>query len=53
LSSAGESKAIGVQGAENLQPGELLYQPNFGSQVKLQAIFTPESNVKEVVEATK
>jgi len=53
LTSAGESKAIGVQGAENLGLGELLYKPNFGNEVKLTAIFTPETNVKEVVETVK
>jgi DNA segregation ATPase FtsK/SpoIIIE, S-DNA-T family len=53
LTSAGESKAIGVKGAENLQQGELLYKPNFGDEVKLKAIFTPERNVKEIVEVIK
>jgi DNA segregation ATPase FtsK/SpoIIIE, S-DNA-T family len=53
LTSAGESKAIGVQAAENLGLGQLLYKPNFGNEVKLTAIFTPETNVKEVVEAVK
>ncbi len=53
LSSASESKAIAEEGAENLQPGELLYQPHFGNQVKLKTIFKPDGNVKEVVEAVK
>jgi DNA segregation ATPase FtsK/SpoIIIE-like protein len=53
LSSAGESKAIDVLGAEKLQPGEIIYKPNYGTQVNLKAIFTPEANVKEVVEAVK
>jgi S-DNA-T family DNA segregation ATPase FtsK/SpoIIIE len=51
LSSAGESKAIDVLGGEKLQIGEIIYKPNFGDQVSLKAIFTPERNVKEVVEA--
>jgi hypothetical protein len=42
-----------VSGAEKLEPGEIIYKPNFGNQVKLKAIFTPEVNVKEVVEAVK
>jgi DNA segregation ATPase FtsK/SpoIIIE-like protein len=53
LSSAGESKAIDVSGAEKLQPGEIIYKPNFGEQVSLKSFFTPENNVKEVVEAVK
>jgi DNA segregation ATPase FtsK/SpoIIIE, S-DNA-T family len=53
LSSVGESKAIDVSGAEKLQPGEIIYEPNFGSPLNLKAIFTPEINVKEVVEAVK
>ena len=53
LSSAGESKAIDLSGAEKLQPGEIIYKPNFGDEVKLKAIFTPESNIKEVVGAVK
>ena len=51
LTSAGESRAIDVLGGERLEPGELIYKPNFGSAIKLKAIFTPEVNVKEVVEA--
>jgi len=53
LSSAGESKAIDILGAETLEPGEIIYKPNFGESVKLKSIFTPEENVKEVVEAVK
>jgi DNA segregation ATPase FtsK/SpoIIIE, S-DNA-T family len=53
LSSAGESKAIDVLGAEKLEPGEIIYKPNYGNAVKLKAVFTPEVNVKEVVEAVK
>ena len=53
LSSTGESKAIDVSGAENLQPGEIIYKPNFGRVEKLKAIFTPEANVREVVAAVK
>ena len=53
LSSAGESKAIDVIGAEKLEPGEIIYKPNYGGTVNLKAIFTPEVNVKEVVEAVK
>jgi DNA segregation ATPase FtsK/SpoIIIE-like protein len=53
LSSVGESKAIDVLGAEKLEPGEIIYKPNYGSTAKLKAVFTPEVNVKEVVEAVK
>jgi DNA segregation ATPase FtsK/SpoIIIE, S-DNA-T family len=53
LSSAGESKAIDVSGAEKLQPGEIIYKPNFGSTLNLKMIFTPEQNVKEIIEAVK
>ena len=51
LTSGGESRAIDVSGREKLEPGELIYKPNYGSSLKLQAVFTPEVNVKEVVEA--
>ena len=53
LSSAEESRAIGVSGAEKLGQGEIIYKPNFGTPEKLNAVFTPEVNVKEVVEAVK
>jgi DNA segregation ATPase FtsK/SpoIIIE, S-DNA-T family len=53
MSSAGEAKAIGALGSEKLQPGEIIYQPNYGNTEKLKAVFTPEANVKEVVSATK
>ncbi len=53
VASAGESRAIAVTGAEKLEVGEMLYKPNFGGQVRLKAIFTPEANVKEVVEAVR
>jgi DNA segregation ATPase FtsK/SpoIIIE, S-DNA-T family len=53
MSSAGEARAIEVAGAEKLEPGEIIYKPNFGESRKLKAIFTPETNVKEVVQATK
>jgi DNA segregation ATPase FtsK/SpoIIIE-like protein len=51
MSSAGESKAIEVSGAEKLQPGEIIYKPNYGNVKKLNAIFTPEVHVKEVIKA--
>jgi DNA segregation ATPase FtsK/SpoIIIE-like protein len=53
LTSPGESKAIALSGAEKLESGKLIYKPNFGSQEDLDAIFTPEINVKEVVGAVK
>jgi DNA segregation ATPase FtsK/SpoIIIE, S-DNA-T family len=53
LTSTGESRAIDAPGGEKLEPGELIYKPNYGNAVKLKAIFTPEANVKEVVEAAK
>jgi DNA segregation ATPase FtsK/SpoIIIE-like protein len=53
MSSAGESRAIDVIGAEKLEPGELFYKPNFKATIKLNGVFTPEGNVKEVVQAIK
>lgn len=53
MTSARESRAIDVSGAEKLELGKLIYRPNFGSQENLDAIFTPEINVKEVVDAVK
>jgi DNA segregation ATPase FtsK/SpoIIIE-like protein len=53
LTSAAESKAIDVSGGEKLEPGELIYKPNYGNTVKLKAVFTSEVNVKEVVKAVK
>jgi DNA segregation ATPase FtsK/SpoIIIE-like protein len=53
LTSAGESKAIDISGAEMLEPGELIYKPNYGGSEKLKALFTPETNVKEVTGAVK
>jgi hypothetical protein len=53
LSSAGESRTIDVSGAEKLDPGEIIYKPNFGVGEKLKAIFTSEANVKEVMDAVK
>jgi len=52
-SSAGESKAIDVSSAEKLEPGEIIYKPNYGTQVSLKTIFTPEANAKNVVEAVR
>lgn len=53
LTLAGESRAIETSGAEKLEPGALIYKPNYGESAKLKAIFTPEVNVKEVVSAVK
>lgn len=53
LTSVGESKAIDVTGAEKLQPGQIIHKPNFERQVSLKGIYTPERNVKEVIEAVK
>jgi DNA segregation ATPase FtsK/SpoIIIE, S-DNA-T family len=53
LTSAGESKAIDVSGAEKLELGEIIYKPNYGNTVRLKALYTPESNVKETVDAVK
>jgi hypothetical protein len=49
LIAGGESRAIDVSGGEKLEPGELIYKPNYGISLKLQAVFTPEVNVKEVL----
>ena len=51
LTLGGESRAIDVSGGEKLEPSKLIYKPNYGIQVKLKAIFTSDTNVKEVVEA--
>lgn len=53
LSSAGESNSISISGAEKLEPGEIICKPNYGSTEKLNVVFTPDVNVKEVVEAVK
>jgi DNA segregation ATPase FtsK/SpoIIIE-like protein len=53
MSSAGESRAIEVSGAEKLEPGQIIYKPNYGNLEKLTALFTPEANVKQVVDAVK
>jgi DNA segregation ATPase FtsK/SpoIIIE, S-DNA-T family len=53
LTSVGESRALDVVGAEKLEPSEIIYKPNFGSTVNLKMIFTPETNVKEVVGPVK
>lgn len=53
LTSAVESRAIDVSGAEKLQAGEIIYKPNFGAAVKLNAVFTPETNIKHIVMAVR
>lgn len=53
LTSAGESRAIDGKAAEKLEPGEIIYEPNYRAPEKLKAIFTPEINVKDVVEVIK
>lgn len=53
LTSAGESRAIDVSGGDKLEPGKIIYKPNYGATAKLNAVFTPETNVKEVIEAVK
>jgi DNA segregation ATPase FtsK/SpoIIIE-like protein len=53
MTSVIDSRAIGVEGAESLGSGEILYRGNFRDQIKLKAVFTSEENVKEVVEAIK
>jgi DNA segregation ATPase FtsK/SpoIIIE, S-DNA-T family len=53
VTSAGESRAIDVSGGEKLEPGELIYKPNYGNAVKLKAVFTSEVNIKEVVSIVK
>jgi S-DNA-T family DNA segregation ATPase FtsK/SpoIIIE len=51
--SSAESRSIGVTGGEDLGVGEVICKPNFGGQMKLKAVYTPEVNVKETVEAVK
>jgi DNA segregation ATPase FtsK/SpoIIIE, S-DNA-T family len=53
VASASVGRNTSVNGAENLGIGEMLFKSNFGKQIKLKSIFTPEVNVKEVVEAVK
>lgn len=53
VTSASESRAVAIAGAETLEPGEIIYKPNFGSQEKLKAIYTPEVNVNEIIKAVK
>jgi DNA segregation ATPase FtsK/SpoIIIE-like protein len=53
MTSSIEARSIDLLGAEKLEPGEIIYKPNYGEQEKLKALFTPEANVKEVVEAIK
>jgi DNA segregation ATPase FtsK/SpoIIIE, S-DNA-T family len=53
MTSAVEARSIDLLAAEKLEPGEFIYKPNYGGQEKLKALFTPEANVKEVVEAIK
>ena len=53
LTSAEESRAKDAAGAEELEPGVIIYKPNYGTTEKLKAVFTPETNVKEVVAAVK
>ena len=49
LTSAGESRAIYVKAAEKLEPGEIIYESNYGAPEKLKAICASEINVKAVV----
>jgi DNA segregation ATPase FtsK/SpoIIIE-like protein len=53
VTSAKDSKLAGVKGAENIKQGEMLYRQGNSDPKKLTTIFTPEANVKEVVEAVK
>jgi S-DNA-T family DNA segregation ATPase FtsK/SpoIIIE len=53
VTSAQESKYGGVKGAENLGVGEMLFKQGNAEPEKLTTIFTPEVNIKEVVEAVK
>jgi DNA segregation ATPase FtsK/SpoIIIE-like protein len=53
VTSAQDSKLTGIIGAEKLKEGEILYKQGNSDPKKLTTIFTPEVNVKEVVEAVK
>jgi DNA segregation ATPase FtsK/SpoIIIE-like protein len=53
VTTAQESKFAGVKGADNLSEGEMLYKQGNAEPKKLTTIYTPEVNVKEVVEAVK
>jgi DNA segregation ATPase FtsK/SpoIIIE-like protein len=52
VTSAQDSRLSGVQGAESLEEGEMLYRKGNSEPKTLTTIYTPEINVKEVVEAT-
>jgi DNA segregation ATPase FtsK/SpoIIIE-like protein len=53
VTSAQDAKLAGVKEAENLKEGEMLYRKGNPDPKKLTTIFTPELNVKEIVEAVK
>jgi len=53
VTSAQDSRLAGVIGAEDLKEGEMLYRKGNTDPQKLATVFTPEANVKEVVEAIK
>jgi DNA segregation ATPase FtsK/SpoIIIE-like protein len=53
LTSVQDSKLAGVKGAEDLKEGEMLYKKGNSEPKKLTTVFTPEINVKEVIEAVK
>ena len=53
VTSASDSQLAGVSGAEKLNDGEMFYKIGNQKPIKLTTIFTPEVNVKEVVEAIK
>lgn len=53
MSSVTESKLVGVRGAEKLELGEAIYKDNNGDVLKLMTIYTPEINIKGIVEEVK
>jgi S-DNA-T family DNA segregation ATPase FtsK/SpoIIIE len=53
VTSSQDSKLAGVKGAEELEIGEMLFREGNAVPQRLTAIFTPDANVRQVVEAVK
>jgi DNA segregation ATPase FtsK/SpoIIIE-like protein len=50
VTSSQDSRLAGVNGAESLKEGEMIFKAGNKDQQKLTTVYTPETNVKEVVE---
>ena len=53
VTNAHDSRLAGVNRAEHLRDGEMLYKWDNDDPIKLMTIYTSDKNVKEVVEAVK